>query len=61
MKNVEFVANNVVLLQNLFCRNLHCFVAIDALFVWRKIEPKIVFVEKKRQISGMHVFDIGHT
>ena len=27
------------------CRDLRAF-------VWRKIEPKIVLVEKKRQISG---------
>ena len=30
----------------LFCRDLRAF-------VWRKVEPKIVLVEKKRQISGM--------
>ena len=40
-----FVAKSV-LSQNLFCRDLRAF-------VWRKIEPKIVLVEKKRQISGM--------
>ena len=30
----------------LFCRDLRAF-------VWRKVEPKTVLVEKKRQISGM--------
>ena len=34
-----FVATYVVLLQNLFCRNLRCFVA--------EVEPNIVLVEKK--------------
>ena len=33
-------ANYAVLSQNLFCRDLR-------VFVWRKIEPKIVYVEKK--------------
>ena len=41
-----FVAIYVVLSRNLFCRKLRAF-------VWRKIEPEIVLVEKKRQISGM--------
>ena len=41
-----FVAIYAVLSQNLFCRDLRAF-------VWRKIGPKIVRVEKKRQISGM--------
>ena len=33
-------ANYAVLSRNLFCRDLR-------VFVWRKIEPKIVYVEKK--------------
>ena len=37
-----------ILLRNLFCRDLRAY-------VWRKIEPKIVPVEKKRQISGMQL------
>ena len=44
-----FVAKSVihaVLSQN-FCHNLRDF-------MWRKIEPKSTFVEKKWQISGMH-------
>ena len=36
-----------VLSRNLFCRDLRTF-------VWRKIEPKIAYVEKKWQIWGMH-------
>ena len=47
-----FVAKSVLSQFTLFCREI-CFVAIYSLFVWRKIEPKIVLVEKKRQISGM--------
>ena len=35
-----------VLSRNLFCRD-------SRTFVWRKIEPKIGYVEKKWQISGM--------
>ena len=41
-----FVAIYAVLLRNLFCCDLRAF-------VWRKVELKIVLVEKKRQISGM--------
>ena len=41
-----FVAVYAVLSRNLFCRDLRAF-------VWRKVEPKIVLLEKKRQISGM--------
>ena len=37
----------LLLSRNLFCSDLRAF-------VWRKFEPKIVRVEKKRQISGMH-------
>ena len=29
--DIRFFANNVVLSQNLFCRNLHCFVAKSVL------------------------------
>ena len=36
----------VVLLQNMFCRN-------SRTAVWRKIEPKIAYVEKKWQIWGI--------
>ena len=51
-----FSAIYSVLSRNLFCRNLRAF-------VWRKIEPKIVLVEKKRQISGMSTLStwLGHT
>ena len=45
-----FVAIYAVLSRNLFCCYLRAF-------VWRKIEPKIVLVEKKRQISGMEGHD----
>ena len=38
--------------QNLFCCDLRAF-------VWRKIEPEIVLVEKIRQISGMDGADDG--
>ena len=38
-------------LSRIFCRNLGAF-------VWRKIEPKIVYVEKKGQISCMHLLQI---
>ena len=36
--------------RNLSCGEISeiCFVAIYALFVWRKIEPKIVLVERKK-------------
>ena len=44
-KSVVFVIY-AVLLQGQFCRDLRDF-------AWRKIEPKIVLVEKKGQISGM--------
>ena len=43
---IGFVVIYAVLSQNLFCRDLRTF-------VWRKIEPKITYVEKKWQISGM--------
>ena len=43
---IWFVTIYAVLSWNLFCCDLRSF-------VWRKIEPKIVLVEKKRQISGM--------
>ena len=48
-----FVAMYAILLQNhfflkftLFCRKT-CFVAIYAVSMWRKIQPKILSVEKK--------------
>ena len=37
---IGFVAIYTLLLRNLFCRNLRTF-------EWRKIEPKIAYVEKK--------------
>ena len=40
------VAIYAVLSRNQFCRDLR-------VFAWRKIQAKIVFVEKKGQISGM--------
>ena len=43
---ISFAAIYAVLSRNLFCRDLRAF-------VWRKVKPKIVLVEKKRQISGM--------
>ena len=43
---IIFFAIYAVLSRNLICRNLRAF-------VWRKIEPRIVSVEKNRQISGM--------
>ena len=48
----------LLLLQKSFFCKLRCFVAKSVcrdlrVFVWRKIEPKIVYVEKKWQISGM--------
>ena len=56
-REICFVAIYAVLWRNLFCRDLRAF-------VWRKVEPKIVLVENKRQISGMdmaHVkLDIGN-
>ena len=45
------IAIYAVLSRNLFCRDLRAF-------VWRNIEPKIVLVEKKRQISGMLTTDV---
>ena len=45
MKNVDNIGQNLSQFT-LFCRDLRAF-------VWRKIVPKFVFVEKKRQISGM--------
>ena len=44
-KSVVFVIY-AVLLHGRFCQDL-------PIFAWRKIEPKIVPVEKKGQISGM--------
>ena len=43
---IGFVAIYALLSRNLFCRDLRTF-------MWRKIEPKIKYVEKKLQISGM--------
>ena len=43
---IGFVAIYALLSRNLFSRDLRTF-------VWRKIEPKIAYVEKKWQISGM--------
>ena len=48
-KSVNF-AIYTVLSQNLFCRDLRAF-------AWRKIDQKIVPVEKKGQISCMYVYD----
>ena len=42
-----FYAIYAVLSRNLFCRYLRAL-------AWRKIEPKILSVEKKGQISGMN-------
>ena len=53
-KQCCFVAQSVLSQFTLFFCEI-CFVSIYALFVWRKIELKIVVVEKKRQISGMVV------
>ena len=52
----RFVAKSVihaVLLRN-FCHNLRSF-------MWRKIEPKSLFVEKKWQISGLYgaIYKVG--
>ena len=47
-REICFVAIYAVLAQNLFCRDLRTF-------VWRKIYSEIVLVEKKGQISGMHI------
>ena len=30
-------------------------------FMWRKLEPKVMSVEEKRQISGMSRSDITHS
>ena len=46
------VAIYAVLSRNQFCRDLR-------VFAWRKIQAKIVFVEKKGQISGMDTPNIG--
>ena len=45
----RFVAKSVfhAVLSRNFCHNLRAF-------MWRKIEPKSIFVEKKRQISGLY-------
>ena len=43
----------LLLSRNLFCSDLRAF-------VWRKVEPKTVRVEKKRQISGMGVGATQH-
>ena len=40
LSKMGFVMIYVVLSRNLFCRDLRTF-------VWRKIEPKIAYVEKK--------------
>ena len=45
---IGFVVIYAVLSRNLFCRDL-------GTFVWRKIEPKIAYVEKKWQIWGMQL------
>ena len=45
-KLIFFVAKSVLSQFTLFCCDLRAF-------VWRKVELKIVLVEKKRQISGM--------
>ena len=49
---IGFVGIYAILPQNLFCRDLRTF-------VWRKIEPKIAYVEKKLQISGMDQGFVG--
>ena len=46
LKN-QFCQNLRTLSRNPFCCNLRTF-------VWRKIYPKILYVEKKWQISGLH-------
>ena len=48
----RYVAIYFVLLGNLFYREIHNF-------VWRKIEPKIVSVEKNYKYQGMIVTDLG--
>ena len=51
----RFVAKSVihaVLSRNLFCHNLRAF-------MWRKIEPKSTFVQKKWQISGLMLGSFG--
>ena len=48
-----FVTKSVLLQFTLFCCET-CFVAIYALSMWRKIEPTILSVEKKLQISRMY-------
>ena len=45
-REICFVAIYAVLLRKIFCRDLRAL-------VWRKIEAKIVSLEKKGQISGM--------
>ena len=49
-----------VLLKSWFCRDLRClsrnlFWRDLRTFVWRKMKPKIAYVEKKWQIWGMHL------
>ena len=46
LHNTDVICDLCYFVANLFCRNLRAF-------VWRKIYPKIVYVEKKWQISGM--------
>ena len=46
LQKSHFYVIYIVLSRNLFCRGLGAL-------VWRKIEPKIVHVEKKGQIWGM--------
>ena len=50
----RFVAKSVIhaVLSWNFCHNLR-------VFIWRRIEPKSTFVEKRWQISGLHY--IGNT
>ena len=47
-----FLLQKAVLWQNPFCCNLRTF-------VWIKIEPKIAYVEKKWQVSGMTIPEVG--
>ena len=46
LHNTDVICDLCYFVANLFCRNLRAF-------VWRKIYPKIIYVEKKWQISGM--------
>ena len=49
-----FVTIYAVLSQNLFCRDLRAF-------VWRKVEPKIVLVEKKDKYQVYLRFELSLT